>query len=162
MSKEYTHISKGFSGTIIERDGLREWQPNHPMYIRHELNKYKAGEKVTCYYTNEQLKRTEAQNRYYWGVYLPMISAETGNDIDDLHILFKGKFLSKGVVEVMGHKIRRAKSTTELSAGQFSEYIQRIEELTGVLAPPTEEYNFGKKEEKQEIEYPTEEYNPTF
>lgn len=153
MGKEYTQISKGFSGTIVEREEMKEWQPNHPIYLRHELNKYKAGDKVTCYYTNEKLKRTEAQNRYYWGVYLPLISAETGNDVDDLHSLFKGLFLSKGTVEVLGHKVRRAKSTTELTAGQFSEYILRIEELTGVLAPPTEEYNFGKKEEK-EIDYP--------
>ena len=90
-----------------------------------------------------------------------MISAETGNDIDDLHVLFKGKFLSKGIVEVLGHKIRKAKSTTELTAGQFSEYISRIEELTGVLAPPTEDYK-GENEKVKEIEYPTEEYNPTF
>ena|SRR3990167_11300871 len=161
MTKEYTTISKGFSGTIVEKDGMKNWQSNHSIYLQHELNKYKVGDQVTCYYTNEKLKRTEAQNRYYWGVYLPMISAETGNDIDDLHILFKGKFLSKGIVEVLGHKVRKAKSTTELTAGQFSEYISRIEELTGVLAPPTEEFVLGKKEVK-EIDYPTEEYNPTF
>ena len=153
MTKEYTQIFKGFSGTIIEKDGLKEWLPNHPIYLRHEINKYKSGDKVTCYYTNEKLKRTEAQNRYYWGAYLPMISAETGNDIDDLHILFKGKFLSKGVVEVLGHKVRQARSTTELTAGQFSEYISRIEELTGVLAPPTEDYK-GENEKVEEIEYP--------
>lgn len=156
MGKEYTKTSKGFTGTIVERGGMKEWQPNHPIYLRHELNKYKAGEKVTCYYTNEKLKRTEAQNRYMWGVYLPLISAETGNDIDDLHTLFKGLFLSKGVVEVLGHKVRKAQSTTELTAGQFSEYISRIEELTGVLAPPTEDYVLDKKEDEElaEIEYP--------
>lgn len=154
MSKTYTTTSKGFSGVIVEKDGMKSWQSNHSIYLQHELNKFKAGDKVTCYYTNEKLKRTEAQNRYYWGVYLPMISAETGNDIDDLHTLFKGMFLSKGVVEVFGHKVRKAKSTTELSAGQFTEYIQRIEELTGVLAPPTEDYVNDKKEDGKEIEYP--------
>lgn len=150
MAKEYTKTSKGFSGVIVERGGMKEWQANHPIYLRHEINKYKAGDKVTCYYTQEKLKRTEAQNRYYWGAYLPMISAETGNDIDDLHTLFKGMFLSKGIVEVLGHKVRQAKSTTELTAGQFSEYISRIEELTGVLAPPTME----SEEEPKEIDYP--------
>ena len=154
MSKEYTHITKSFAGEIKEKDGNRYWEATSPFWYQHELRKYPVGEKVTCYYTNEKPKRTEAQNRYYWGVYLPMISEETGNDVDDLHTLFKGKFLSKGIVEVLGQKVRRAQSTTELNASQFTEYIQRIEELTGVLAPLTEEFVIGKKEEKQEIDYP--------
>jgi hypothetical protein len=110
---------------------------------------------VTAYYTSKRPKRTELQNRYYWGVYLPLISEETGNDIDDLHTLFKGKFLSKELVQVLGEKIRRTKSTTELSSIQFGDYIRRIEELTGVLAPPTEEHTLDPKiQEEDESEYP--------
>ena len=155
MSKTYTYITKSFAGEIKERDGNRYWEPTSPFWYQHELRKYQVGDKVTCYYTNEKPKRTEQQNRYYW-LYLNLISTETGNDIDDLHTLFKGMFLSKGVVEVLGHKVRQAKSTTELNVSQFTEYIQRIEELTGVLAPPTEDYVLDKKEgeEVKEIAYP--------
>ena len=160
MGKAYTYTTKSFLGHIREKDGLKHFEMASPLYHQHELNKFKTGEEVSIIYTSKKPKRTEAQNSYYWGVYLPLISAETGNDIDDLHVLFKGMFLSKGVIEVLGHKVRKAKSTTELTAGQFTEYIQRIEELTGVLAPPTENYVFGEK--KKEIDYPEGEYKPTF
>lgn len=129
----------------------------HPLHYKTEINKFRIGEKVTFVITSKKPKRTEQQNRYYWGVYLPLISSETGNDIDDLHTLFKGKFLGKEIVDVMGEKVRRVSSTTELSTSQFIEYIMRIEEFTGVLAPPTEEYVHGEKpieklEDNDEIE----------
>ena len=84
-----------------------------------------------------------------------MISQETGNDMDDLHTLFKGMFLSKEIVTVLGKPVRRTKSTTELSTGEFGDYIRQIEVLTGVLAPPTENFVLGESVEKlKPIDYP--------
>lgn len=162
MSKNltYTYTTKSFAGKIVEIQGEKRWRPDTSYWYQHELNKFKVAEPVTAYYSSKRPKRTEMQNRYYWGVYLPMIASETGNDIDDLHLLFKGKFLAKEVVQVLGEKIRRTRSTTELSTGQFSDYIRRIEELTGVLAPPTEEYVFGSKPEL--IAYPKSTGEPNF
>ena len=83
-----------------------------------------------------------AQNRYYWGAYLPIISEETGeNDLERLHELFKGLFLTKTIAEVLGKKVRITKSTTELSVSEFMEYITNIEEFTGITSPPTENYD---------------------
>lgn len=141
----HSYTSQRFAGIIKEVDGKRVWEPTHPYWYQHELNKFKLGEPVTCVYTSKKPKRTEAQNRYYWGVYLPLIAAETGNDVEDLHTLFKGLYLNRGVVEVLGNKVRRVKSTTELTVSQFIEFIQKIEELTGVLAPPTDDYVNGFK-----------------
>lgn len=157
----HTYTTKSFAGKIVEIQGEKRWRPESPFWYNHELNKFKIGEPITAYYSSKRPKRTEQQNKYYWGVYLPMISQETGNDIDDLHTLFKGKFLSKEVVQVLGEKIRRTKSTTGLSTGQFSDYIRRIEELTGVLAPPTEEHVFGPKI-TEKIEYPESDGEPNF
>ncbi len=158
MGLAYTYTTISFAGVVKESLGRRYWEASHPLYLHTELSKFKLGEAVSCVYTSKKPKRTENQNRFYWGVYLPLISKETGNDIDELHTLFKGMFLSKGIVEVLGHKVRKARSTTELSSGQFSEYIQRIEELTGVLAPSTEAYvndtKMGEDVEEKEIEYP--------
>jgi hypothetical protein len=151
-----TYTTKSFAGKIIKIDGHTRWRPDAPFWYEHELRKFKEGEPVTAYYTSKRPKRTELQNRYYWGVYLPLISEETGNDIDDLHTLFKGKFLSKEVVQVLGESVRRVRSTASLSSIQFGDYIRRIEELTGVLAPPTEDHVVDPKveEEKEELEYP--------
>lgn len=149
----HTYTTKSFAGKIVEIDGKKRWRPETTHWYQHELNKFKTGEPVTVYYSSKRPKRTEQQNRYYWGVYLPMIAEETGNDIDDLHTLFKGKFLSKEVVQVFGEKIRRVKSTSSLSVIQFGDYIRRIEGFTGVLAPPTELYVNGEKA-KGEVDYP--------
>ena len=65
----------------------------------YQLSKFKDGENVTLVIHNKKPKRTEAQNSFYWGVYLPLIAEETGEkDLDRLHELFKGKFLTEGVV----------------------------------------------------------------
>ncbi len=111
------------------------------VWYQHQLNKFRVGERVTLEIHNRKAKRTEAQNRYLWGVFYPLIAKETGeNDIDALHELFKGKFLTEGIVEVLGEKVRKKKSTTELGVGEFCEFVMNIESLTGIEAPPTESY----------------------
>ena len=113
-------------------------------WYQHALNKFKAGERVTLEIHNRRAKRTEQQNRYYWGVFLPLVAKETGeHNLDRLHELFKGKFLSEGVVEVLGQKVRMKKSTTELGVGEFCDFVMNIEAETGVEAPPTESYDLA-------------------
>lgn len=116
--------------------------PQSKPWFQHQLNKFKVGEVVTLEIHNRKAKRTEAQNRYYFGVFLPLIAKETGeHNIDRLHALFSGKFLTEAVVEVLGQKTRLKKSTTELGVGEFCEYIMNIEAETGIEAPPTESYD---------------------
>lgn len=110
-------------------------------YYLHQLSKFKDGEEVTLVIHNKKPKRSIAQNSYYWGVYLPLIAKETGErNLDRLHELFKGLFLTEGVVKVLGKKVRMKKSTTELSRVEFQEYIMAIENETQVEAPPTKNY----------------------
>lgn len=133
-------FSQPFSAVIVEGEGgKKKVVPTSPAWYHHSVNKFKVGDKVTLVIHNRKPKRTEAQNRYYWGVYLPQIARETGErDLDKLHELFKGKFLTEGVVEVLGEKVRLKKSTTELGVAEFSQFIMDIEALTHVEAPPTE------------------------
>lgn len=137
-----THVEKSFAGEITKRDHIHKRVTIlHEDYYQTEINKFQIGEKVTIKITSEKPKRTEAQNRYYWGAYLPMISESTGeHELEALHNLFKGKFLTKEVKEVLGQKVRVTKSTTELTKAEFVEYIMNIEQLTGVQAPPTDGY----------------------
>lgn len=113
-------------------------------FYQHQLNKFKTGEKVTLELHTRKVKRSEAQNRYYWGVYLPLIANETGErNLDSLHQLFSGMFLTKSISMVLGKPVRIKKSTTELGVAEFIEYIMSIEAETGIAAPPTENYDLA-------------------
>lgn len=112
-----------------------------PKWYRAQLEKFRDGEEVTLMVHNRRPKRTEAQNRYYWGAYLPLIAEATGeSDTEKLHEAFKGRFLVEGEIELFGKKVIITKSTTDLSKQEFYEYMRAIENLTGVTPPPVENY----------------------
>lgn len=113
-------------------------------WYQHCLNKFADGTQATLEVHTRKPKRTEQQNRYYWGVYLPIIAQETGeSDLEALHELFKGKFLAEGIVEVLGEKVRKKRSTTDLGVADFCQYILDIEAMTGIAAPPTENWELA-------------------
>ena len=99
------------------------------------------GQEVSLEVTTRKSTRSAEQNRYYW-LYLTLIKEETGNEIEDLHSYFKGKFLTKKISEIYGDKYRVTKSTTDLSKGEFCDYLVNISGITGVELPDTTEY-FG-------------------
>jgi hypothetical protein len=114
------------------------------MWYQHQLNKFKEGTKVTLEVHSRRPKRSDQQNRYYWGVYLPLIAKEKDEpNLMRLHELFKGMFLTEGVVEVLGKQVRMKKSTTDLGVGEFCQYVLDIEHFTEVQAPPTENYDLA-------------------
>src|SRR3990167_3660491 len=141
--REKIIYTQGFAAVIRKDErGQNKLIVKSQRWYQHQLNKFKNGQSVSLMIHNERPKRTDRQNRYYWGVYLPLIAKEKNeSDLDRLHELFKGKFLTTGVVEVLGEKVRMKRSTTELSVSEFSEYIQNIYSLTGVEPPPTENYD---------------------
>ncbi len=134
--------SQPFSAVIRKgTDGQSTLVVRSKVYYQHQLNKFKDATEVTLEVHTRKPKRTEQQNRFYWGVYLPLIADETGEkDLDALHELFKGKFLAEGIVEVLGEKVQKKRSTTELGIGEFCQFIIDIEALTGIIAPPTENW----------------------
>lgn len=79
-------------------------------------------------------KRTDRQNRYYWA-YLRMISEETGYQEDELHELFKQKFLDKRKIKVLNEEIEMHPSTTKLTRAEMAGYIVQISIFTGISAP---------------------------
>ena len=88
-------------------------------------------------------KRSDRQNSYYW-MYLGVIARETGYTPNELHNLFKGKFLSSGIVEMFGDKVRKTKSTTALNKSEFVEYIMQIAEYTEIPSPDTTPYQLAE------------------
>lgn len=110
-------------------------------YIRQMLSKWE-GKKVEVSINGEFNKRSINQNKYYWLV-LELIGRDTGNLPEDLHRLFKSQFLKKKQVSFKGKAYNMPVSTTELSKGEFVEYMMKIgaevAEL-GIVLPSPEDY----------------------
>ncbi len=139
--KEQVTYTKNFSATIEKTIGKNTLKIKSPKWYEYQLSKFKNGEPVTLVIHNRKTKRTEQQNRYYWGVYLPLIAKERHEpNLDRLHELFKGLFLTQGVVEVLGKKVRMKKSTTDLGVGEFCQYIMDIHHETEIEPPPAENW----------------------
>ena len=126
---------------IIAPDGKggKKLHLKSPTWYQNQISKFREGEHVTLVIHNRRPKRSLAQNAYYWGVYLPLIAEKTGErNLDRLHELFKGLFLTSGIVKVLGKPVRMKKSTTALNKVEFSEFIMAIEAETGIASPPTD------------------------
>lgn len=135
--------TKDFAGKIVvnKETGRHELKINSPVWYAHQLQKFRKGDRVTMYISSRRPKRTQQQNRYLWGAYYPLIAKETGEqDLDRLHALFTGKFLTTEIANVLGQQVRLKRSTAELSKAEFSEYIMAIEGETGIASPPTQNY----------------------
>jgi len=84
---------------------------------------------ISKLYTVEVLQknanRTLSQNALYW-LWLTCIETETGNFRDDLHDIFKHKFMTPTEVEIFGEKITRW-TTTDKETYEFKEYLDKIQ-----------------------------------
>lgn len=72
--------------------------------------------------------RSQAQSRLYW-MWLGIIAKDTGNSPENLHEIFKMKFLGTEKIKSLGYTIEIPKSTTKLSTQEFTDYLDKIEAL---------------------------------
>lgn len=118
-----------------------DWQSEQNLIRFREFAKENVGKILRI--ETPKLVRSLSQNALYW-VYLEKIAQETGADAEeDLHPFFKSKFLPKRIGKFKGktmeHEFSYEGSTTKLSKAEFSEYMSKIERLTGILIPTKEE-----------------------
>lgn len=106
-------------------------------YAEKEYNRYikslKEGD-YTIEISKRYGTRTLKQNSFYW-LYLGIIEQETGETSNDLHELFKRKFLPPRFKTILGKEIKLPSTTTELDPLQFNNYIDRICAETGIPFP---------------------------
>jgi hypothetical protein len=99
--------------------------------------------------TRLQAARSQALNRYYWGVVVALIAGHTGYTVDETHDALKSLHLSKtlamqnGNGEVVG-EIVIGGSTRKLTNREFQDYCGRIrqwasEHLDCFIPEPNEE-----------------------
>ena len=132
-----------FTGTVKVIDGKKKFVPDHQALWQTRLNQCKEGSICTIDFSEKKYVRSLSQNNLYW-LYLGVIESETGNEVDDLHKLFKKKFLPWTIKEAFGEKLLKLTSTTELDSTDFTNYLMKIEQLTGVPIPDTK----GFREER--------------
>lgn len=93
----------------------------------------KNGAPLRVIVTSEEKKRNAEQNNFYWGVVLRDISEQAwvnGRqfDKDTWHEFFARRFgVCEDVTLPDGEIIVRRKSTTQMSVGEFSEYLNQIQ-----------------------------------
>lgn len=103
------------------------------------------GEDIVMEIGRQYGKRSNQQNKYYWGVVVKEIAEETGHSPKEIHKVLKQKFLPK--MNVLGYDI--VKSTTELSTQDFEEYLRKIREWAatgqglGMYIPEPNETKFA-------------------
>ena len=86
-------------------------------------------------------KRTNRQNRYYFGCVVRTICEETGSDPDTVHAELKKMFLliKGGLIPIVG-------STRKLNTKDFGVYLDKVilwsAEFLGIIIPPPDYIDF--------------------
>ena len=89
------------------------------------------GKAATVKLSVPQSTRSLKANALYWGPVLGTIAAETGNLTEDLHMIFKDKFLPRKFITLAGKELEVKKSTADLSPKDFTAYIMDIVAFAG-------------------------------
>lgn len=146
-------------GTIAERKGELGIAFNSKPLYQHFLKTHgHIGDDVTVEIALRRPTRTQAQNNFLY-VYYGLISTSTGHTPEEVDEWARGKILTKGITEVFGDKVRITKNPKDLNVSEFSEFLYRIEELTGVPIPDTTKFKLAVtkaeykdlKEEQEQI-----------
>lgn len=69
-------------------------------------------------------RRSNQENRYYWGVIIKLCAEHFGYDADEMHEAFKYKFLF--VPAEKENDLPRCQSTARLNTVVFEDYLERI------------------------------------
>lgn len=70
-------------------------------------------------------KRSIAQNKFYWKL-IEIIANEIGYEVEEMHDVFKYKFLQKTFEDNNGNLVRGIGSTRKLNVTEFKKYIDKI------------------------------------
>lgn len=116
--------------------------PENPEYFKNVFRSFE-GKRVTLTVGRYRKPRSDMENRYYWGVVVNMISDAMGeSDKEYVHEILKSLFLEEVKYKTVGDrqiKLKRVKSTTELSTVEMESYMESIRRwaasFLGVVIP---------------------------
>ena len=102
------------------------------------LQQFTDGE-VALRVEKRRATRSQQANRYYWGVVVEAVSQHTGYSPDEVHEIFKAKFLPKKVTvadgngEIQGEFVIGG-TTTKLNVNEFYDYVEAIRRWAAELS----------------------------
>jgi len=82
------------------------------------------GQKVEIVVRKRRSKRSDQQNRYYWGVVVQILADHCGYSPEEMHEALKEKFL--GTQDRDKHGLIKTKSTAVLSKDEFVRYTNEV------------------------------------
>jgi hypothetical protein len=95
------------------------------------------GLEVEVVVRKKRSKRSDQQNRYYWGVVVKMIADHCGYTPEEMHEALKFKVL--GSESPDDHGLVKIRSTAALSTDEFSQYVNKVVQFAamslGVFIP---------------------------
>jgi len=101
------------------------------------------GQEVEIVVRKKRSKRSDQQNRYYWGVVVKMIADHCGYFSDEMHEALKLKFLGASTDE---HGLVKIRSTAKLSKDEFIQYLNAVVQFAamslGVYIPGPNEVEY--------------------
>lgn len=92
------------------------------------LHTFPTGKRVEVTVEKQTHKRSNSQNRYYWGIVVAEIAKHTGHDPEQIHELCKQMFSPKWYMDPRPptrQTIAIPTSTTKLHTLQFVEYTEK-------------------------------------
>lgn len=95
------------------------------------IRRFRDGAEVDVEITIRRATRSQALNRYYWGVVIHLLSEHTGYSADELHDVLKMKFIPKrlavcnGNGEIVGEYVMGG-STRRMTNREFQDYLSAI------------------------------------
>lgn len=115
-----------------------------------EIKSLSSDKEYSIIIRTKRKPRSNGQNRYYWGIVIPLVLRglkEAGFDIhnkDDAHDIIKFKFLKVNIENESGEFIESFKSTKEMNTKEFKEFIDALqiwasEYLNTYIPSPNEE-----------------------
>lgn len=102
-----------------------ELQYENPSLVAEHLKTFTPQDVLTVRIEKRKRDRTLEQNSLYWAI-LGVIAGETGHAENELHEIFKAKYLPPKFVAYNGQEYMLAPSTTGLSTKEMTTYIDRI------------------------------------
>jgi len=106
-----------FVGTIEQGKLMVDFHANFERWLM-----TLEGQRVTIEVKKFRKNRTDAQNRFWWGVVIDILSKHTGYEPEEMHDAIKIKFMP---VERAG--LIAGKSTARLTTIEFMELIERVQ-----------------------------------
>lgn len=129
-------------GLVSEDVKLEMEQPSDVKRVLRGL----IGEVVEVIIRKRRSKRSDKQNRYYWGQILELLSERTGHTPDELHEYCKARFIPKRLAICDGNGVVIddrvvGGSTTKLNREEMADYCEDIrrwaaEDLSLVIPDP--------------------------